>query len=295
MNGWGKLQIKTMENIVMGQKTLNQIVKEKPFPDYADWWKMGQAFLEFMSEAIVSQWSQLHHSGDLGVVKGHVSEYLNVVFGREARASLVEDFVNKSFSQPIQSGEFDALSYAFYKSAFELIESHIEAYDNPLERERRLFTKRVGKNFFRQVHSHLNLDLPAGLNDDQDFLKLKACIEQIGVFLKTGGYLRDHFGFLFSLDVEHAGQRIVQAESEFLENLKRNGIAHALYEMGYAVILPSAVYLYHTNGEAQHHSSRTIEELFDLIGYKARETDDFDPTGHPSNLVVELWEIEPLQ
>ena len=64
--------------------------------------------------------------------------------------------------------------------------------------------------------------------------------------------------------------------------------------MGYPIILPSAVYLYHTMGEAQHHSSRTIEELFDRIGYEARETDDFDPIGYPSDMVIELWEIRPL-
>ncbi len=278
----------------MGQKTLNQIVEKEPFPDYADWWDMGQSFSEFMSEAIVSQWSQLHNSGDLGLVKSYVSTYLDVVYGREASVSLVEDFVAKSFSQPIQSGEFDALSYAFYRSAFELIESDIGKYDNPLERERRLFTKRVGKVFFGQAHSYLNLDLPAALNDNQDFLKLKACIQQVGAFLKTEGYLRDHFGFLFTLNVEHTGRRIGQAESEFLENLAHNGLAYALYEMGYPVILPSAVYLYHTIGEAQHHSSRTIEELFELVGYQARETDDFDPTGFPADLVVELWEIRKL-
>ena len=66
-----------------------------------------------------------------------------------------------------------------------------------------------------------------------------------------------------------------------------------LYEMGYPIILPSAVYLYNTLGEAQHHSSRTVEELFGRIGYVAREMDDFDPTGFPPDLVVELWEIHP--
>ena len=76
--------------------------------------------------------------------------------------------------------------------------------------------------------------------------------------------------------------------------MQRNGVAYALYEMGYPVILPSAVYLYHTMGEAQHHSSRTIEELFALTGYEARETDDFDPIGHPSDRVIELWEIRKL-
>jgi hypothetical protein len=53
----------------------------------------------------------------------------------------VENFVNKTYARPIQSGEFDALSYAFYRSAFELIETDLEAYDHSLERERRLFTK----------------------------------------------------------------------------------------------------------------------------------------------------------
>lgn len=278
----------------MGQKTLNQIVDEQPFYDYADWWNMGQAFSRFMSEAIVSQWSSLYQSGDLGIVRNYVSEYLNVVYGREARASLVEGFVDKTFSRPIESGEFDALSYSFYRSAFELIECHIEKYDNSLARERRLFTKRVGKIFFKQVRNHLNLDLPTGLNDEQSFVRLKDCIQQVGAFLKTQGYLRDHFDFVFTLDVEHAGRRIVQADSKFLENLACKGIAYALYEMGYAVILPSAVYLYQTKGEAQHHSSRTIEELFELIGYEARETDDFDPTGYPSDRVIELWEIRKL-
>jgi hypothetical protein len=28
----------------MGQKTLHQIVKEKPFEDYAEWWKVGSDF-----------------------------------------------------------------------------------------------------------------------------------------------------------------------------------------------------------------------------------------------------------
>jgi len=57
------------------------------------------------------------------------------------------------------------------------------------------------------------------------------------------------------------------------------------------VILPSAVYLFNTIGEAQHHSSRTMEALFDAMGYEAHETRDFDPSGFPSDRVVELWEI----
>ena len=276
----------------MAYKTLNQIVTEQPFREFAAWWDMGSEFLSFMSEAIVSEWNALpHNDGNLASINAYVSEYLSVVFKREARASLVEDFLNKSFSPPIQSGEFDALSYAFFRSAFELIAQHIASYDYPLERERRLFTKRVGKSFFKSLHSHLKLNLPPHLNDDQNFHHLKACIQKVGEFLQAQGYLRDHFRFSFTVDAQHAGQTIKQTEADFLTDLHRTGMAYALYEMGYPVILPSAVYLYHTIGEAQHHSSRTIEELFDLIGYEARETDDFDPINYPSDLVVELWEI----
>ena len=274
-------------------KTLKQIVAEKPFADYADWWEMGPEFLGFMAEAIVSTWSELsYNQGDLRPVNDYVSEYLQAVYGRAARPLLVEDFAGKNFAYPIQSGEFDALSYAFYRSAFELIEAHLEAYEHPLARERRRFTQRVGQLFFEAVHRHLALDLPAGLSDEQSFAQLKGCIRMVGNFLQTQGYLRDHFDFLFRLDVTHTGRRIEQDESQFISNLQENGVAYALYEMGYPVILPSAVYLYHTIGEAQHHSSRTIEELFALVGYQARETDDFDPTGYPSDRVVELWEIK---
>jgi hypothetical protein len=276
------------------QKTLTQIAAEQPFPDYVDWWTIGQTFSGFMSEAIVSQWSGLEGNNDLGVVSHYVSNYVDVVYGRRARASLADDFVSKEFSRPIHSGEFDALSYSFYRSAFESIEGRIHEFDNPLERERRLFTKRVGKIFFRQLHDYLGLELPANLEDDGNFERLKDCIGQISEFLTTEGYLRDLGQFTFSLDVEYSGRRIIQTEQEFLENLKRSGLAYAMYEMGYPAILPSAAYLYHTLGEAQHHSSRTIEELFELVGCDARETDDFDPIDYPADSVVELWEIRSL-
>ncbi len=279
----------------MGQKTLLQIVKEKPFEDYANWWKVGPDFSRFMSQAIVTQWSRLHNNDcDLGPVSQIVSEYLKIVYGVTQRENLVEDFVNRSTEIEIESGEFDALSYAFYRSAYELIERNIEAYEHSLEIERRLYTKRVGKVFFGLVKDDLELELPTTLEDERSFDQLKDCIGRVGNFLKTQGYLRDHFNFLFSVDTEYAGKRIVQDGSQFVTALRQKGIAYSLYEMGYPIILPSAVYLYHTIGEAQHHSSRTIEELFDLIGYEARETDDFDPTGYPSDMVVELWEIKKL-
>jgi gamma-glutamylcyclotransferase (GGCT)/AIG2-like uncharacterized protein YtfP len=279
----------------MRQKTLRQIAEEKPFEDYAEWWKVGTDFSKFMSQAIVSEWSKLHNNdGNLEKVVERVSEYLRIVFVITPRENLVGSFVNQPTHLEIESGELDALSYAFYRSAYELIARHIEAYEHSLEIERRSFTKRVGKIFFGFVRDHLKLDLPTTLEDEQSFVKLKECIKQIGNFLLTQGYLRDHFNFLFSLDTKHAGKRILQKENRFVTKLREEGSAYALYEMGYPIILPSAVYLYHTIREAQHHSSRTIEELFDLIGYEARETDDFDPTGYPSDMVVELWEIKKL-
>jgi hypothetical protein len=274
---------------------LDQIVVAHPFPDYSAWWNVGDEFLGFMSDAIVLQWAELHgNDGRMDKVNSYVTRYVELVYHRSSRASLVADFVTKRFSPPIQSGEFDALSYAFYRSAFELIESYSEAYQHQIARERRTFSKRVGKIFFAKVNNHLQLDLPTSLSNEQDFVKLKDNIRRVGIFLAKQRYLRDHFDFRFTLDEEYAGNRILQTESDFVSNLKQNGIAYALYEMGYPIILPSAVYLYHTIGEAQHHSSRTIEELFDRIGYQARETDDFDPTNYPSDRVIELWEIKKL-
>ena len=276
----------------MTKNILSEIVAEKPFLDYAEWWPVGANFAVFMAEAIFSQWRNLpHNNGDLTSVKSYVETYLNTVFNRKAAAPLVDNFINKYFDSPLQSGEFDALSYAFYRSAFELIEQHSEAYIHPIEQERRLFTRRVGQVFFRQLQQHLRLKLPANLNNRQSFVQLKEAIYTVGDFLKSEGYLRDHFAFLFEVEVDYAGQRILQRDGEVVERLQQGDTAYALYEMGYPVILPSAVYLYHTMGEAQHHSSRIIEELFEQVGYQARETDDFDPTGFPSDKVVELWEI----
>lgn len=292
----------------MEQKHLNVISSEHPFPDFADWWNMGTDFLGFMSEAMVSEWALLAGGGSdaaawaqVGAGNGrfqpiitYTAQYIQTVFSREARATLVSDFATKQFVTPIQSGEFDALSYAFYRAAFELIEQHSDQYAHSVKRERRLFTKRVGKLFFQRLHQHLNLNLPTGLDDGQDFAQLKSNIHAVGTFLNKQGYLRDHFDFRFSLKETHAGKSIAQSDSAFLDNLKRDGIGYAIYEMGYPAILPSAVYLYHILGEAQHHSSRIIEELFALVGYEARETDDFDPTDYPPDRVIELWEIKKI-
>ena len=276
----------------MAQKTLQDVVQEKPFHDFAEWWPVGNHILTFMSNAIHSEWLALvRNSGDLAQVINYTSHYLQTVFNRAARANLVHDFVNRSFGQTIYSGEFDALSYAFFRDTFEKITANPDAYTNSVVRERRLYTQRVGRKFYDQVHNHLALDLPPTLETEAQFSQLKVAISQVGQCMSDQGYLRDHFGFRFDVNLDHAGRAIRQEDGSFLQHLN-NGMGFALYEMGYPIILPSAVYLYHTIGEAQHHSSRTIEELFDRVGYEARETDDFDPIGFPSEMVVELWEIK---
>ncbi len=277
------------------EKTLRDVVAQRPFPDFAAWWPMGTDFLSFMSRAIVAEWLALPgNSGSLQPVTAHATDYLQVVFGREAAPNLVENFVGRLWQTAVpQSGEFDALSYAFFRAAFEQIAAHPNHYLEPVARERRLFTKRVGRRFFAQLHDHLGLDLPPALDTPAQFSQLQANIAKVGAFLQTQGYLRDHFAFTFNVNLTHAGQTIAQRDNTFLAALAQ-GTGYALYEMGYPVILPSAVYLFHTIGEAQHHSSRTIEELFDRVGYEARETDDFDPIGYPSDRVVELWEIKKL-
>lgn len=278
------------------EKTLEQAVVENPFPEFQEWWEMGEDFISFMADAVVSEWAGLYgNDGALDPVREHASHFVEVVYGREVRADLVDDFVNKVFVHPVHSGEFDGLSYAFYRAAFEAIERNAEAYDGPLETERRLFTKRVGKRFFSSVHDRQQLSLPTSLEGRRSFSRLRKNIETVGEFLVGGGYLRDHFEFMFTVDVELGERTIRQTEADFPENLHDNGVAYAIYEMGYPAILPSAVYLYNTMGEAQHHSSRTIEALFERVGYEARETADFDPTDYPSDRVVELWEIRKLE
>lgn len=316
---------------MMTEKPLELAVQERPFPEYAAWWPVGSEFTTFMSDAIVTEWRELNRNdGALEDVREYVETYIKTVYHRPARDGLLESFVDHAGSgsarsmqptryapsesvqsaqpvrsvqsapsnstpsnsaQPMQSGEFDALSYAFYRSAFERIERHIDLYDHELERERRLFTVRVGKRFFDRLRDHLALDLPGDLADPDQLRQLSEGIGRVGRFLHDQGYLRSHFAFRFDVDIEHGGTRIAQRADDVIGRLREDRPAYALYEMGYPVILPSAVYLYHTIGEAQHHSSRTIENLFGEVGYDARETDDFDPIGYPADMVVELWEI----
>ncbi len=266
--------------------TLEEIVAARPYPDYADWWPMGEHFLGFMADAIHVNWATLRD--DASEVARYAEHYIRVVYGRQARPNLVGDFVGHKAT--VKSGEFDALSYAFFRSAYEELARRIKDPD-ALAAERRQFTRRVGKRFFSSMAAHLKLDIPTRLESEEDHRRLRRAIDDVGAFLQREGYLRTHFAFRLDVDITHVGRRIRQKARDFPAILNGGGSAYALYEMGYPAIMPSAVYLYQTIGEAQHHSSRTIEELFDRAGCTASETRDFDPTGLPADLVVELWEI----
>lgn len=276
----------------MTARALTEAVTANPLPDFAEWWPIGPDFTALMSDAIVSEWSALAgNDRSPGEVSAHVAEFLDIVYQRTVRASLVEDFSAHTLSTPLQSGEFDALSYGFFRSAFDLIERNIDSYEAPLEDERRQFTRRVGRRVFGALEARLELDLPEGLDDHASFERLKATLDTMMAFLGDQGYFRGQGAFRFDVDVEHQGEQIGQPESEFVAHLRETGSAHALFEMSYPVILPSAIYLFATVGEAQHHSSRTVEELFARLGYAASETHDFDPSGYPPDMVVELWEV----
>lgn len=277
----------------MANKTLAQIVAEKPYLDYAEWWPMGKTFLAFMSVAIGTAWRAVGHDElALPAVQQDVTDYIECVYRRSARSTLAADFLYGQTLATMRSGEFDALSYAFFKSAFlDIVPQAATAAEAALAR--RAFTQQVGKQFYHQLHEHLGLSLPATLTRPADFVQLQQALTTVGDFLQAQGYLRDHFAFRFDVTATRPTREIQQKATDFIADLQQYGVAYALYEMGYPAILPSAVYLFHTLGEAQHHSSRTIEELFGRMGYLASETADFDPTGYPSDGVVELWEIRP--
>lgn len=277
----------------MERKSLSQVVADHPYADFVNWWPMGRNFVTFMSNAIGSQWqATVRDTGDLATVQRDVATYIELVYHQQAQPTLAEDFLANRERYSWLSGEFDALSYAFYKSAFAAMATNIEDAAT-LGQARRCFTQQVGRQFYDQVHNYLHLALPQQLSSTADLQQVERALVQVGQFLQQEGYLRDHFAFRFDVDVQHVEKHIVQHREDVVPRLTEGHLVYALYEMGYPAILPSAVYLYQTVGEAQHHSSRTIEELFGRTACLASETADFDPTGYPSDMVVELWEIRP--
>ena len=274
--------------------SLASVVSQRSYPEFQAWWPVGLTFLTMMSEAIIGQWRLLRSStDDIDAVQATVEEYISLVYKREARPHLAASFATGTELQTIQSGEFDALSYGFFHSAFKALA--LKQSGNVLNIARRKYAEQVGSRFFSLLAVHLAMDLPVSLKNGSDFSAVDSAVRRVGKFLCQQGYLRSHFGFRFDVSTSHAGKKIEQSPEDFLRTLRAGHTAYALYEMGHPVILPSAVYLYRTVGEAQHHSSRTFEELFARAGCDAWETDDFDPSSFSSDLVVELWQIRRRQ
>lgn len=269
--------------------SLEKIASETPYPDYQIWWPIGPNFSRMMQDAIVRTWKEVHKGGDLAEtahsVRQDVARYIRVVYQRDVRPDLVDDYLTPPADFKLHSGEFDALSYAFFRSAFLLLRNKGTATAV------RAFTQTVGRRFFSALADSLELDIPGTLSDQNHFTSIQETINRVGDFLVAEGYLRDSFEFTFDVTLDYQERRIDQIAGNAASALQREGRIFALYRMGYPAILPSAVYLYHTMGEAQHHSSRTIEELFSRAGCLASETPDFDPTGFPADEVIELWEI----
>ena len=213
--------------------------------------------MRFMSIAIVSQWKQLDGTkAGLERIQSYLDEYLSLVYNQAVRSDLLKNFMEQDFLSSFYSGEFDALSYAFYRSAFETIAERHSQDGELLLHTRREFTKNVGRIFFASIQEYLHLDLPSALKTPPQFLQVQNSIALIGEFLIGQGYLREQCEFTFSVDVAQTDQHIFQATDDFLKNLNSKGIGYALYIMGYPAIFPSAVYLYQMFSEAQHHSSR---------------------------------------
>lgn len=251
---------------------------------------MGESFLAVMADAILCQWRPLAPNEDsIASVQKTVDEYVSLVYGRQARPGLAARFAGAAGRGTVQSGEFDALSFAFFLSAYRKLASQFNGDD--LSRSRREFAERVGAHFFSHLSEHLALELPRTLECGADLALVESAIQSVGIFLQEEGYLRSHFAFRLDVSSSQDSVKIEQKADDFLLALGNSDTAYALYEMGHPVILPSAAYLYQMVGEAQHHSSRTIEELFARVGCDAWETDDFDPTLYPASLVVELWQI----
>ncbi len=270
--------------------TLSTAESSHPYPEYQEWWPMGESLLALMADSILSHWQLLAPSeNSVSSIQETVDEYISLVYGRQARPWLAASFAASTGLGTVQSGEFDALSYAFFLSAYRKLASRFSGDD--LSRARREFAESVGARFFSHLSEHLALDLPQTLKNGADLALVESAIQCVGKFLLEEGYLRSHFAFRLDVSTSRDSDRIEQGADDFLLALGNSDTAYALYEMGHPVILPSASYLYQMVGEAQHHSSRTIEELFARVGCDAWETDDFDPRHYPASLVVELWQI----
>ena len=131
------------------KRDLASLVKERPFREFSQWWKMGDEFIQFMSDAIVSKWTELGET-KVGMerIQNNLDEYLGLVYGQTTHPDRLKNFFEKDFSTLFYSGEFDAISYALYRSSYETIAKEHIGIGTAITEQRRGFTKEVGKVFF---------------------------------------------------------------------------------------------------------------------------------------------------
>ncbi len=274
------------------QSELEELSEENPYPGYQDSWSMGEDLLGIFSRSIVGTWAEWlgEHGHDayeeLDEVVEDYTTFMSTVYDRDVDRSDAIDFMRAAYDDEvdIDSSQFDAISFAFYHNIFDVFPGR-----------KREFAEEVGRRFYSQLEDELGLDLPEERHTEEQLESAKENINVIGEFLGQQGYLgadEEPFEFKFEVEAERDGENVCQGEEEFITNLDENGRAYAQYVMSLPGILPSAVYLFNIEGEAQHHSSRIFQELFDQMDLDAAETDDFDPTGHDSEKVVEFWIIE---
>lgn len=267
----------------MKYQSLADAVAAHPVPEFANWWPVKEVFVGCAAQAVSEAWRQLPgNSGNLSPVRAIVSEYMERVYQRPLTPGRVEAFAAGA-ADPLGSGEFDAIYYGFFRSAFE------HTQDKPE------FTREVGRRFLRQVVSALDLVLPAGLGSDDEFAQLQTALQRVGRFFLEQGYLRTHFAFRFDVARGPGGEEVRQKSNLVVARLAQDRRAYALYEMGYPAIFPSAIYLFYTAGEAPHYSTRMLQAMFEQIGYTARETADFSPSDFSVDLLIELWVIRPQE
>ena len=73
--------------------TLSTVVSQHPYPEYQDWWPLGESFLAMMADAIVGRWRDLSSPAEtVDSVQNIVDEYIARAYHRQARPRLAAGF-----------------------------------------------------------------------------------------------------------------------------------------------------------------------------------------------------------
>lgn len=164
---------------------------------------------------------------------------------------------------------FDRLSYSIFKTFYTKLDpSDIKKVD---------ITRKIGRKIFESF----NFDV-----------SVRSDYSNLVFLLNTICKLFTEYGYYTQAKILTTVQDLSGELYQFSQNDLREGkLTHFGYFMENAVIHPSASQLFLEHGEAQHFSSRTIQAFFEKNGLKGREV-DFNPTEHPPEAVVELWEVQ---